>query len=185
MVLLECTKWKDGVEKLADVGLNTGFPKRPSFKGTAIMDLMKTSNHHGYLDRRSFVQAASRLGGGLAVGATFETIWLSPAWGQQPAKEIHASSARLADRLKTQLSFQISVDVGTLDLGLTVARAALSGGVNIVEMGTPLLKTQGVANVVPAFRKQFPKRCPAGRDEDHGWWWRRGAQRLRRWRQHL
>jgi 3-keto-L-gulonate-6-phosphate decarboxylase len=43
-----------------------------------------------------------------------------------------------------------------LDLGLTVARAALAGGVDIVEMGTPLLKTQGVANVVPAFRKQFP-----------------------------
>jgi 3-hexulose-6-phosphate synthase len=53
-------------------------------------------------------------------------------------------------------SFQISVDVGTLDLGLTVASAALSGGVDIVEMGTPLLKTQGVSNVVPAFRKRFP-----------------------------
>jgi len=60
------------------------------------------------------------------------------------------------ERFKTRLSFQISVDVGTLELGLTVARAALAGGVDIVEMGTPLLKTQGVANVVPAFRKQFP-----------------------------
>src|SRR5436190_24357559 len=52
--------------------------------------------------------------------------------------------------------FQISVDVGTLEQGLSVAGAALAGGVNIVEMGTPLLKNQGVANVVPAFRKQFP-----------------------------
>jgi 3-keto-L-gulonate-6-phosphate decarboxylase len=43
-----------------------------------------------------------------------------------------------------------------LDLGLTVASAALAGGVDLVEMGTPLLKTQGTANVVPAFRKQFP-----------------------------
>jgi hypothetical protein len=43
-----------------------------------------------------------------------------------------------------------------LDLGLTVASAALAGGVDIVEMGTPLLKTQGVSNVVPAFRKRFP-----------------------------
>jgi 3-keto-L-gulonate-6-phosphate decarboxylase len=60
------------------------------------------------------------------------------------------------DRFKTRLSFQISVDVGTLDLGLTVAGAALAGGVDIVEMGTPLLKTQGVSNVVPAFRKHFP-----------------------------
>ena len=121
------------------------------------MDRRKTSNHHGHLNRRSFLQAAGRLaGGGLAVGATFETIRPSSAFGQQSAKETHSSSARLVDRLKTRLSFQISVDVGTLDLGLTVARAALSGGVNIVEMGTPLLKTQGVANVVPAFRKQFP-----------------------------
>jgi 3-keto-L-gulonate-6-phosphate decarboxylase len=60
------------------------------------------------------------------------------------------------ERFKTRLSFQISVDVGALDLGLTVASAALAGGVDIVEMGTPLLKTQGVANVVPAFRKRFP-----------------------------
>jgi 3-hexulose-6-phosphate synthase len=60
------------------------------------------------------------------------------------------------DWLKTHPSFQISVDVGTLDLGLTVASAALAGGVDIVEMGTPLLKTQGVSNVVPAFRKRFP-----------------------------
>jgi 3-hexulose-6-phosphate synthase len=52
--------------------------------------------------------------------------------------------------------FQISVDVGTLPLGLTVARAALAGGVNIVEMGTPLVKSEGVSNVVPAFRKAFP-----------------------------
>ena len=61
------------------------------------------------------------------------------------------------DRFKTRFSFQISVDVGTLELGLTVASAALAGGVDIVEMGTPLLKTQGVSNVVPAFRTSgFP-----------------------------
>ena len=150
------------------------------------MDRKKTSNHHGYLNRRSFLHAAGRLaGGGLAVGATFETIWPGSAWGQQPAKETHPSSARLVDRLKTQLSFQISVDVGTLDLGLTVASAALAGGVDIVEMGTPLLKTQGVSNVVPAFRKAVSRRSPAGGHEDHGWRWRRSAQRLRRRRQHL
>ena len=121
------------------------------------MDHKKTSNHHGHLNRRSFLDAAGRLaGGGLAVGAIFETIRPSSAWGQQPAKETHPSSARVVDRLKTRLSFQISVDVGTLDLGLTVASAALAGGVDIVEMGTPLLKTQGVSNVVPAFRKRFP-----------------------------
>src|SRR5579864_8263322 len=131
--------------------------KRPSFNGAANMDREKMSIHHRYLNRRSFLHAAGRLGGGgLAVAASFDTKWPGSAWGQQPAKETHPSSARVLDRLRTHLSFQISVDVGALDLGLTVASAALSGGVNIVEMGTPLLKTQGVANVVPAFRKRFP-----------------------------
>ena len=79
------------------------------------------------------------------------------AWGQSaPAKSGHVSSDRAVDRLKTRPSFQISVDVGTLDLGLSVANAGVLGGVDIIEMGTPLLKTQGVANVVPAFRKRFP-----------------------------
>ena len=126
------------------------------------MDHKKTSHHDrhlhcGHLNRRSFLGAAGRLaGGGLAGGAIFDFVRPSSAWGQQPGKETHPSSARVVDRFKTRFSFQISVDVGTLDLGLTVARAALAGGVDIVEMGTPLLKTQGVANVVPAFRKQFP-----------------------------
>ena len=79
-----------------------------------------------------------------------------PCLGQQPAKETHPASARVLDRLRTRFTFQISVDVGTLELGLAVAGAALAGGVDIVEMGTPLLKNQGVSNVVPAFRKQFP-----------------------------
>ena len=67
-----------------------------------------------------------------------------------------SSSARLVERLRNRFSFQISVDVNTIDLGLTVAEAAVAGGADIIEMGTPLLKTQGVANVVPAFRKRFP-----------------------------
>jgi len=117
------------------------------------MDHKNTSNHHGHVNRRSFLDAA----GGLAAGALVETIRPGSASGQQPAKETQASSARIVDRFKTRLSFQISVDVGTLELGLTVAAAGLAGGVDIVEMGTPLLKTQGVANVVPAFRKRFPE----------------------------
>jgi 3-keto-L-gulonate-6-phosphate decarboxylase len=117
------------------------------------MDHKKTSTQ----DRRSFLHAGGGLvAGALAVGAGFEAVRPSSAWGQAPAKEAHPSSARLVDRFKNRLSFQISVDVGTLDLGLTVATAGLAGGVDIVEMGTPLLKTQGVANVVPAFRKRFP-----------------------------
>jgi len=66
-------------------------------------------------------------------------------------------SARVLDQLRTRFTFQISVDVTTLQQGLGVAGAALTGGVTSVEMGTPLLKNEGVSNVVPAFRKQFPK----------------------------
>ena len=109
------------------------------------MERQQASNSHGRLDRRAL------LGGGLAA-AILETS--APA--QQPATAAHPSSARLVERLRTRLSFQISVDVGTMDLGLAVANAGIAGGVDIVEMGTPLLKTQGVANVVPAFRKRFP-----------------------------
>src|SRR6185295_9511528 len=72
-------------------------------------------------------------------------------------KAAHPASARVLDRLRTRFMFQISVDVATIELGLAVAGAGLAGGVNIVEMGTPLLKNQGVANVVPAFRRKFPE----------------------------
>jgi 3-hexulose-6-phosphate synthase len=117
----------------------------------------QTSNHHSGFNRRSFLDAAGKLArGGVAVGAMFEATRPSSAWAQAPTKDTHLSSARVVDRLRTRLSFQISVDVGTLDLGLTVASAAVAGGVDIIEMGTPLVKTQGVSNVVPAFRKRFP-----------------------------
>ena len=69
----------------------------------------------------------------------------------------HQASARVLERLRTRFTFQISVDVATVDQGLGVAAAALAGGVNIVEMGTPLLKNAGVSNVVPAFRRKFPE----------------------------
>ena len=73
------------------------------------------------------------------------------------AKVTHPASARVLDQLRTRFMFQISVDVGSLEQGLGVAAAALAGGVNIIEMGTPLIKNQGVSNVVPAFRKRFPE----------------------------
>jgi 3-hexulose-6-phosphate synthase len=112
----------------------------------------------GHYDRRSFLNAAGKFtAGALTAGAIFETMRPSDAWAQQAAKVIHPASARVLDRLRTQFTFQISVDVATLEQGLAVAGAAVAGGVNIVEMGTPLLKNQGVANVVPAFRRKFPE----------------------------
>jgi 3-keto-L-gulonate-6-phosphate decarboxylase len=68
----------------------------------------------------------------------------------------YPASDRLRERMRTELTFQISVDVDNIPLGLDVAEAALAGGVTILEMGTPLLKTEGVRNVVPAFRARFP-----------------------------
>jgi 3-keto-L-gulonate-6-phosphate decarboxylase len=113
---------------------------------------------HGHLNRRSFLDAAGRLAlGGLTVGPILGLGRPIDAWAQQVTKETHPASARVVDRLRTQFTFQISVDVSTLAQGLAVAGAALAGGVTIVEMGTPLVKSAGVSNVVPAFRKQFPE----------------------------
>jgi 3-keto-L-gulonate-6-phosphate decarboxylase len=109
------------------------------------------SRQPGYIDRRSF------LAGALAAGAAFEIVRPDNAWARQLAKVTHAPSARVLDQLRTRFTFQISVDVGTIEQGLRVAGAALAAGITIVEMGTPLLKNEGVANVVPAFRKRFPE----------------------------
>ena len=113
---------------------------------------------HGHIDRRTFLSGTGTFTvGALTAGALFETMRPSNAWAQQAAKVTHPASARVLDRLRTRFTFQISVDVATMEQGLGVAGAALAGGANIVEMGTPLLKNQGVSNVVPAFRKRFPE----------------------------
>jgi 3-hexulose-6-phosphate synthase len=112
----------------------------------------------GHIDRRSFLNAAGRFAtGALTAGAIFDIMRPNYVWAQQVPKVTHPASARVLDRLRTRFTFQISVDVATLEQGFGVAAAALAGGVNIVEMGTPLLKNQGVANVVPAFRRKFPE----------------------------
>lgn len=67
------------------------------------------------------------------------------------------ASSHVRDLLRGEFTFQISVDTDNLKQGLVVAAAALAGGVTLVEMGTPLLKCEGVLNVVPAFRAAFPE----------------------------
>jgi 3-keto-L-gulonate-6-phosphate decarboxylase len=112
----------------------------------------------GHIDRRSFLNGAGTFAAGaLTVGAIFEIMRPNYVWAQQVPKVTHPASDRMLDRLRTSFTFQISVDVATLEQGLGVAGAALAGGANIVEMGTPLLKNQGVSNVVPAFRRKFPE----------------------------
>lgn len=111
-----------------------------------------------HIGRRSFLTTTGRFAAGaLTLGPFAETMPSALTWARQAVKVEHAASARVLERLRTRFTFQISVDVATIDLGLSVAAAALAGGVTIVEMGTPLLKNQGVANVVPAFRKKFPE----------------------------
>jgi Orotidine 5'-phosphate decarboxylase / HUMPS family len=130
--------------------------KKPSDLPQNPLDLV-TEYRHTHIHRRSFLDHAPRfVVSGLTVGAVFEMMRPNYAWAQV-GKETHPASARVLDQLRTRFMFQISVDVTTLQQGLGVASAALAGGVNIVEMGTPLLKNEGVSNVVPAFRKQFPK----------------------------
>jgi len=73
-----------------------------------------------------------------------------------PETANHPASARVLDKLRRRFTFQISVDVDNIPQGLTVAEAALAAGIDLVEMGTPLLKCAGVTNVVPAFRRAFP-----------------------------
>ncbi len=126
----------------------SGFPLKPH-------DLFR-EYRRGDIDRRSFLDGARSVAmSGLTAGAVFEIMRPKDAWAQV-AKETHPASARVLDQLRTRFTFQISVDVGALKPALAVGAAALKGGVNIVEMGTGLLKNEGVLNVVPAFRKQFP-----------------------------
>jgi 3-hexulose-6-phosphate synthase len=68
----------------------------------------------------------------------------------------HAASQEVLDLMRGQFTFQISVDTDNVPQGLAVATAALAAGVTLVEMGTPLLKCEGVRNVVPIFRQRFP-----------------------------
>jgi 3-keto-L-gulonate-6-phosphate decarboxylase len=74
-----------------------------------------------------------------------------------PNDQDETPSGRLRTLLRSRRTFQISVDTDRIALGLTVAEAALAAGVTLVEMGTPLLKCEGVYNVVPAFRRRFPE----------------------------
>jgi len=59
--------------------------------------------------------------------------------------------------LRERFTFQISLDTPHVQQGLAVGEAALKAGATILELGTPLLKYEGVRNVVPIFRQRFPK----------------------------
>jgi 3-hexulose-6-phosphate synthase len=71
--------------------------------------------------------------------------------------DLPTESSRVLSLFRDRFTFQISVDTAHVQQGLAVAEAALKAGVTILELGTPLLKYEGVRNVVPIFRQRFPK----------------------------
>ena len=71
--------------------------------------------------------------------------------------DVPSESNRVRRLFRERFTFQISVDTPHVPQGLAVAEAALAAGVTILELGTPLLKYEGVRNVVPIFRQRFPK----------------------------
>src|SRR5579863_9816782 len=120
------------------------------------MDHKKTSNRLGHLNRRSFLDAAGRLaGGGLAVGAIFEAIRPSSAWGQQPAKETHPSSARVVDRLKTPLVSDFG-RCGDLGSGSDGRQCGAGGWSRHRRNGDAAAQDPGRFERRAAFRKRFP-----------------------------
>jgi 3-hexulose-6-phosphate synthase len=82
--------------------------------------------------------------------------------------DVPGESNRVRRLFRERLTFQISIDTYYVPQGLAVAEAALEAGVTILELGTPLLKYEGVRNVVPIFRQRFPPGVAARRHEDHG-----------------
>ena len=72
-------------------------------------------------------------------------------------KDVPSESNRVRRLLRERFTFQISLDTRDAHQGLAVAEAALKAGATILELGTPLLKTEGVRNVIPIFRRRFPE----------------------------
>jgi len=68
----------------------------------------------------------------------------------------HAPSAQILQLMRQQHTFQLSVDTDNLPQALIAAEAAVAAGITLLEMGTPLLKCEGIKHVVPAFRERFP-----------------------------
>jgi 3-keto-L-gulonate-6-phosphate decarboxylase len=71
--------------------------------------------------------------------------------------DVPSESNRVRRLLRERFTFQISLDTRDAHQGLAVAEAALKAGATILELGTPLLKTEGVRNVIPIFRRRFPE----------------------------
>ncbi|MEO7274067.1 MAG: hypothetical protein ABI211_18875, partial [Vicinamibacterales bacterium] len=80
------------------------------------------------IGRRSFLNRAGRLA--VTVGAVSGRFGPTDSWAQPAAQVSHPASARVVERLRSSFTFQISVDVGTLEQGLVVAGAAVAGGIS-------------------------------------------------------
>ncbi len=70
---------------------------------------------------------------------------MGEAGGQRKAADVSRTTARL----------QIALDFVNLPRAMNVARLAIAGGADILEAGTPLIKSEGL-NAVRALRAEFP-----------------------------
>ncbi len=132
--------------------------KRASDSPRGLLDLFH-EYQHGHINRRSFLNGAGRLAGGaLTVGAIFEMVRPNDTRAQQVSKATHPASARVLDRLRTRFTFQISVDVATLEQGLAVASAALAGGSISSKWGRRCSRTQASRMSCQPFGGSFPRR---------------------------
>ena len=59
--------------------------------------------------------------------------------------DVSSESNRVRCLLRERFTFQSSVDTSNVPQGLAVAEAALKAGVTVLELGTPLLKYEGVS----------------------------------------
>ena len=139
-----------------------------------------------HIDRRSFLNATSRFAAGaLTAGAFSEVMRPDDAWAQQAATVPHPASARVLDRLRTRFMFQISVDVGTMELGLSVAGGRARGRRQHRRNGDAAAQEPGRRERRAGLPQEVSRRAPAGRHEDDGRRCLRGARRLYGRRQYL
>jgi 3-hexulose-6-phosphate synthase len=82
--------------------------------------------------------------------------------------DVPSESNRVRRLFRERFTFQISVDTYYVPQGIAVAEAALDAGVTVLELGTPLLKYEGVCNVFAYLPATFPQGVATRRYEDHG-----------------
>ena len=106
-----------------------------------------------------------------------------PCLGPAGAKVTHEASARLVDRLRTRFTFQISVDVATVEQGSGLPARRWRRG-HHRRNGDAAAQERRRLERRASLPSEVSRGAPAGRHEDNGWRRLRGARRLFGRRQH-